>query len=178
MKTARVVVALAFLALTGCGAQEVKEAVVVSDEPPPLPEARNLVAFRVGSQPAGRFLVDTASIAPGADGVTRFVFVMRGSSGAEMASFEGVRCGSNEFRIFATSARGEEWRTLEHGEWRLLDGAVKNWVAFDYGGNDPRSVLAYHYLCNGEAPRVKSEILARLRGKHVDYLDPYHGVSP
>ena len=48
---------------------------------------------------------------------------------------------------------------------------------FDYHGNDPRSTLANDYFCANLAPlRSPEEIIARLRGRHVDYLDPVHGV--
>ena len=145
---------------------------------PALPEERNLVAFRVGARPVGRYLVDSESLAPGEDGVTRFVLVMRSSGGANTATFEGVRCATGERKLYASAAgRDAQWRPLKNGEWRLLDGSIPAYVGFAYNGNDPRAALAYDYLCDGPAARTKKDILARLRGKHVDYLDPGHGLG-
>ncbi|MDR1423316.1 MAG: CNP1-like family protein [Azoarcus sp.] len=145
---------------------------------PALPEAHNLIAFRVGAQPVDRYLVDSESLAPGEDGVTRFVLVLRGSGGASTATFEGVRCATGERKLYASAAgRDTQWRPLKNGEWRLLDGSIHTYVGFDYNGNDPRAVLASDYLCDGTAARAKKDILARLRGKHVDYLDPGHGLG-
>ncbi|MDR3214621.1 MAG: CNP1-like family protein [Azoarcus sp.] len=145
---------------------------------PARPDERNLLAFRVGSQPEGRFFVDPESISRGEDDVIRYVLVMRGSGGASTVTFEGVRCGVRARRLYASLERDGGWRAMKNSAWRDLPVQGSSIVMFGYSGNDPRAVLAYDYLCDGPAPRAREDIIARLRGKRIDYLDPGHGVEP
>lgn len=146
---------------------------------PSRPDERNLLAFRVGSHPVGRFLVDAESLTVGKDGVIRYALVMRGSGGASSATFEGVRCGTSERRLYASLERDGGWRLFKKSAWQPLPFAGSSIVMSGYGGSDPRATLAYSYLCDGPAPRrTREDIVSRLRGKGVDFLDPYHGVEP
>jgi hypothetical protein len=145
---------------------------------PAPPDERKLIAFRVGSQPAGRFLLDGASISTGEDGVIRYVLVARSSGGASTATFEGIRCTTREHRLYASLERDGTWRTLKNSVWRALASSANSFVMFNYNGNDPRATLAHYYLCDGPAPvRTPGEIVNRLRGQHIDYLDPAHGAG-
>ncbi|MDR1227786.1 MAG: CNP1-like family protein [Azoarcus sp.] len=144
---------------------------------PARPDERNLLAFRVGSRSDVRFLLDRASLSIGEDGVIRYVLVMRGSGGASTATFEGIRCGARESKLYASLERNGDWRTFRNSVWRTLAGADSR-VIFGYSGNDPRATLAHDYLCDGPAPaRTPEEIINRLRGQRIDYLDPAHGAG-
>ncbi|MDR1662552.1 MAG: CNP1-like family protein [Azoarcus sp.] len=144
---------------------------------PKPPEERNLLAFRAGSQPLGRFLLDSASLSIGEDGVIRYTLVVRGG-GASAATFEGLRCASRERKLYASLGRDGAWRPLGNSIWRALDGE-NSLAVFRYNGNDPRATLAHDYFCDGPVPaRASEEIIGRLRGKRVDYLDPMSGAGP
>lgn len=146
---------------------------------PSPPDERHLLAFRVGAHPVGRFLLDPESLTVGEDGVIRYTLVMRGSGGASTTTFEGVRCGTRERRLYANLERDGGWRPFKKSAWQPLPVAGSSIAMFAYSGNDPRATLAYGYLCDGSAPRrAREDIIGRLRGKRVDYLDPYHGVEP
>lgn len=185
MKTALACLPLALMPLAasaqdpGDGARKTAGWVEAAYTLPSPPDERNLLAFRVGTHPVGRFLLDSESLAVGEDGVIRYTLVMRGSGGASATTFEGVRCGTRERRLYASLERDGGWRPFKKSAWQPLPVAGSSIVMFAYSGNDPRATLAYGYLCDGPAPRrTREDIISRLRGKRVDYLDPYHGVEP
>jgi hypothetical protein len=63
---------------------------------PAKPDERNLLAFSVNASAPGRFLLDGKSLTVGEDGEIRYVLVARSSSGANNATFEGIRCNTKE----------------------------------------------------------------------------------
>ncbi|MDR0701612.1 MAG: CNP1-like family protein [Azoarcus sp.] len=145
---------------------------------PARPDERKLRAFNVDTHPAGRFLLDSASLSIGKDGVVRYVLVTRGGAGTSVTTFEGIRCDTGESRLYASLERDGSWRTLGNSVWRALASGRSSNI-FGYSGNDPRATLANDYLCDGGAPaRTPEEILARLRGKHIDFTDPIRGTAP
>jgi hypothetical protein len=144
---------------------------------PALPDERNLIAFHVDAQPAGRFSLDSASLSIGEDGVTRYALVTRGD-GASITTFEGIRCDTGEIRLYASLERNGLWRTFRNSAWRAL-AIGRSSSIFGYSGNDPRATLASDYVCDGAASaRTVEEILGRLRGKRVDFIDPVRGIAP
>ncbi|MDR2092165.1 MAG: CNP1-like family protein [Azoarcus sp.] len=183
MKIAPVCLALALAPLAGWaqdnGEGEAGESWREADYVLPAPpDERKLHAFRVDTHPPDRFLLDGASLSIGGDGVVRYVLVTRGSGGASTTTFEGIRCGTGESRLYARLERDGSWRALRNSTWRAL-AVGKSSVIFSYSGNDPRATLANDYLCDGAAPaRTPEEILARLRGKHIDFTDPVRGAVP
>ncbi|MDR0564291.1 MAG: CNP1-like family protein [Azoarcus sp.] len=164
----------ASLMLAAC-ATEVPE--IINPDLPPLPNAGDLAAFRVGSQPLGRFLLDKKNVGIGVDGVVRYVLVMRGSGGASSATFEGIRCKTGEYKLYA-SVGGNDWRPFSDKTWKPIPGRTSyGSLLSGYGGNDPRGVLAEDVLCDGSTTLRRDEIIFRLNGKHVDFLDPSHSVG-
>ena len=70
-----------------------------------------------------RFGVAPASIAIGSDGVVRYVAVARSSAGAVNAIYEGIRCGTGDFRIYARYSPGSGWVPAKETQWRALHDA-------------------------------------------------------
>ena len=136
---------------------------------PPLPQTEHLISYRVGVLPADRFQVDSDSLGVFKGGETRYVLVMRGGDG-EITSitWEGLRCNAGQRTIYAIVEAGR-WHLVPDAEWTSLDGHSGGIARFDYHGSDPRTELASHYLCQGSAPRLKRDILGRLRGGGVDF---------
>jgi len=54
-------------------------------------------------------------------GVVRYVIVMRGSS-AVNASYEGIRCDTAEYRVYARQTAGQPWETVKAGTWQPMRG--------------------------------------------------------
>lgn len=123
------------------------------EEPPPWQEAEvaapawsleALVEFPMEGQGSMRLAIDPSTISFGADGVVRYVFVARSSSGAVNGIFEGIRCQTGEVKQYA------RWDP-DAGQWRATQGA--GWKALDYRGNTRRAMqMAQAGVCNNKAP--------------------------
>jgi hypothetical protein len=135
---------------------------------PDAPGEENLRAFELSPPSANRYLIDTATLTVSADGVIRYVLVVKSSRGAANATFEGLRCATAERRIYASLERGGNWRPFKNGKWSPIG----------QGSHNPRAALAIDYFCDGPVPaRSREEILARFAG-HIDYIDPMRGIQP
>lgn len=66
--------------------------------------------------------VDPATIAVGTDGVVRYVVVMRNASGANMATFEGLRCATDEVKTYARFSSSGQWVVVQVPEWKPING--------------------------------------------------------
>lgn len=111
-----------------------------------------------------RFLLEENSLSVGDDGVVRYVMLARGGGGAENSTFEGIRCETREWRIYATGRPGGQWANARDDSWKpIVDNAY----------NRPRAVLANDYFCDGAVPpRNRDEVLRRLRGIDGGPLKP------
>ncbi len=135
-------------------------------ELPAPPASASLQSFFVSSASPNRFFVDRNSLAVGADGVVRYVLVVRTPGGAENVSFEGIHCQTFSWRIYARGRSNGEWSLLKDDSWRAI---------VDNTYNRERAALFKDYFCDGNAPpRNRDEVLRRLQGK-FDYLDPTKG---
>lgn len=125
-------------------------------ELPGAPQEATLHAIDTGSRSRNSFLIDEDSLSVGADGVVRYVMVVRSVGGAENSTFEGIRCETRSWRTYATGRPGGEWAGARDADWRpIVDNAY----------NRPRAVLASNYFCDGSVPpRSRDEVLRRLRG--------------
>jgi len=97
---------------------------------PAYPKRENLIEFVVSAASSFRFFVDQASLAVGKDGVIRYTLVARSPAGVENVSYEGIRCKSGTYKVYALGRedgkwieRGSDWRPIEpkgaHG-WHLV----------------------------------------------------------
>lgn len=87
---------------------------------PAFPVQKNLIEFPVSAASSFRFFVDATSLSVGKDRVVRYTLVARSGAGAENISFEGIRCATAMYRIYATghadgtwSSRPTDWRTID-----------------------------------------------------------------
>jgi hypothetical protein len=89
---------------------------------PAAPKNENLVEFYVSAATTNHFFVDAATLLVGGDGIVRYTLVVRTAGGATNTTFEGMRCSTGEYRVFAsaradgawTKARSETWRPIEN----------------------------------------------------------------
>jgi hypothetical protein len=98
---------------------------------PAYPARERLIAFDAGGGLDFSFFIDPATVSVGKDGVVRYGLVARSAGGAENVRFEGLRCATAEYRIYAVgrpdgswSARANEWRPFERGAARSVHGAL------------------------------------------------------
>jgi hypothetical protein len=86
--------------------------------PPPLRMER-LIPLEM-PQSTLRFGVDPASVSLGTDGVVRYVVVARSNTGTVNAFFEGIRCSTAEFRVYARHTPDSGWVPVKDVLWRPL----------------------------------------------------------
>ena len=106
--------------------------------PPAFPRERDLIPFFVSAVSRFDFFVDAASIDPGAGGVVRYVLVAGSRQGVRTVNFEGIRCQTGEYRIYATGTTEGKW-IRRPGPWRAIKA-----------GNDAdrwHETLAIEYFC-------------------------------
>ena len=109
---------------------------------PPFPKDEDLVEFEVDGAPNVRAYVDRTAIGAGTpDGVVRYVMVVRTSGGATNVSYEGLRCDTNEYRIYATGTLEKAWAKARSSEWRKFKIH-----------NRPQRSLANYYFCPNFTP--------------------------
>jgi hypothetical protein len=133
----------------------------VQEAPPAFPEEANLREFYVSGATRHRFFIDQASLQPGQDGVVRYVLVIRSEGGATNISFEGIRCATHEFKIYAIGRQDRNWSTPRQSPWRLIENKPMN---------RQHAALSRELFCpNGLAIRSAAEGREALRmGKHPD----------
>jgi hypothetical protein len=114
---------------------------------PPLERSR-LVEVKLDMSPNTdfRYYVDWGSVSAGEDRIVRYVLVARSASGAENLSFEGIRCQSREYRVYAVGKPEGGWAGRP-SEWRPIP---RQW-------NSSQASLARQYFCPGRAAIKTSE---------------------
>jgi hypothetical protein len=124
------------LALAGCGTSQQpgaksdwekanEEKLAAADKaaaanavPTPPSKRGELIEYAVSGLGEFRFFVDALSVSVDEEGVVRYVLVARSRDGVENVSFEGMRCSTNEYRIYALNREGAwvgrptDWRTM------------------------------------------------------------------
>ena len=88
---------------------------------PPAPEwsGKNLIDADLPGRNV-RVGIDPATITPDIKtGIVRYVAVARGVS-AVNASYEGIRCATGEWRVYARQIPGEEWQPSSSGWQEML----------------------------------------------------------
>lgn len=93
---------------------------------PAFPRQENLIEFYVSATASNRFLIDATSLSVGPDGVVRYALVVNTAGGATNISFEGIRCGSGEYKIFATGRNDGTWARARADAWRAIENKPIN----------------------------------------------------
>lgn len=122
---------------------------------PPYPRDENLVEFDVSSATRNRHFVDTASISVGADQVVRYTVVVKAAGGAKNVSFEGMRCGTGERRLYAYGHSGGSWSKARHGGWER--------VKFSSLLSYHKALFEDHFCRDGITVRNAAEAVRNLR---------------
>ena len=84
---------------------------------PPAYDPARLIALEMPRASSIRAGIDPQTIQVGTDGVIRYVVVMRGPA-AQTASFEGLRCATGEYRVYARRNSDEAWADTTDEPWR------------------------------------------------------------
>ena len=139
MKTALALVAA--LCLAACGSsshtqsdwERQNEATLAKEKqesaplppPPAFPRRENLIEFEVAGVPSSfRYFIDGASLQVGKEKerIINYVLVARSSAGVENVTFEGLRCATTEYRVYALGQANGTWGGRP-SDWRVITSA-------------------------------------------------------
>ena len=87
---------------------------------PAFPRRGDLVEFDAGSATSFQFFIDGKSLSIGDDGVIRYTLIARSQSGAESVSYEGMRCKTGMYRVYALGHSDGSWRERP-SDWKPID---------------------------------------------------------
>lgn len=97
-------------------------------EPPAFPADETLVEIYVSPVATNKYYIDATSLAPGKDGVVRYVMVVRTSGGATNVSFEGIHCAERKWKHYASGRNDKTWTKAQAArqEWRQIENKPLN----------------------------------------------------
>jgi hypothetical protein len=119
--------------------------------PPPPLRLEGLIGLDLPGS-ALRFAVDPRSITIGADGIVRYVVVATSTSGAVNGIYEGVKCSSGEFKVYARHTPGAGWVVTKDSPWRS---------AYDNGIPRHTLIVARTGACQGHSANTSVEQIVR-----------------
>jgi len=135
---------------------------------PAYPKDADLIEFPVSSGVTFRFFIDAASLSVADDGIVRYTLVARSPTGVANVSFEGIRCTTKSFKVFARGSGGN-WSRRE-SEWQeIQERTVQRW----------HNVLYWEFLCPRHRPieTVAEGVNALRRGIHPGLALPFQGIN-
>jgi hypothetical protein len=89
------------------------------------PNKAATIPFYVSQGTVFKFSIDTDSILIGADGITRYIVIITSPSGSQQIQYEGIRCDSNQWRLYGTFDNGT-WKENPLGSWNKIQSKVVN----------------------------------------------------
>ena len=114
--------------------------------PPPAYATSGLIEIERSRGASVKLGVDPKTISISHDtGIVRYVVVAQGPS-AVNATYEGIRCATGEFRVYAHQSQGNPWTSYEDSSWRSMRGQSSVIVQHPYW-------LARNGMCNGTVLR-------------------------
>ena len=93
---------------------------------PAFPQEANLREFYVSATTTHKYFIEVATLSVGKDGVVRYALVIRTSGGATNITYEGMRCESGEFKIYATGHGDGTWSAVRRSIWRRIENKPTN----------------------------------------------------
>ena len=90
--------------------------------PPPAYSSSKLIDIEMPRSSSVRMGIDPETISINHEtGIVRYVVVARGPS-AVNASYEGIRCATGEYRVYARQVQGNPWSPSGENDWKSMRG--------------------------------------------------------
>jgi hypothetical protein len=114
--------------------------------PPPAYSTSGLVEIEMPRGSSVKMGVDPSTITINlATGIVRYVVVAHGPS-AVNASYEGIRCATGEYKVYARQTQGNPWSPSDEDRWKAMRGQTGVVVSYPYR-------LARDGMCVGNSVR-------------------------
>ncbi|MBI3899199.1 MAG: hypothetical protein HY308_13010 [Gammaproteobacteria bacterium] len=123
---------------------------------PAYPDASNLAQVPVEKSAGIAIDIDRTSVSLGQDGVVRFAVVVQSARGARNVFYEGMRCGSAQYKIYAIGTSEQKFRAVQNPRWAPIA---------EEGPNAFRDLLRDYHICHRGSPRSPQEILRSLTAR-------------
>jgi hypothetical protein len=122
------------------------------------------LTFKVRNVGRHRFAIDPASVTQGSDGIVRYSLLVRTTGGVDNITYEGIRCATNTWKLYAIGRDNGDWSPLPAPVWRPIVTA---------GLNAVRYTLSADYACDrdGVPFRNAEMVAARIRASNEGRLD-------
>ncbi|HYJ19915.1 MAG TPA: CNP1-like family protein [Burkholderiales bacterium] len=108
---------------------------------PSYPGDASLIEFRLRGATKHLYFIDRDSLSLGEDRVVRYTIVIKTAGGSTNVSYEGMRCKTSEYKVYAFGTRDGKWVQARDPEWKAVGATAGN---FHFG-------LWVDYLCNSES---------------------------
>ncbi len=127
---------------------------------PSYPQDSGLLEFLPRRNSANHFYIDRDSISIGADRVVRYSAVIKSASGALNTSYEGLRCKTSEYKVYAFGVENGTWAKVPDVQWRKIPRM----------NGDFRFTLYKDYFCDlaAIAGRNEKDLIANLTGNPLN----------
>ena len=100
--------------------------------PPPVYSTSRLIDIEMPRSATVRMGIDPETITINHDtGIVRYVVVARGPS-AVNATYEGIRCATGEYRVYARQVQGNPWTPSGEDDWKSMRGQTSVMVQHPY----------------------------------------------
>jgi hypothetical protein len=114
------------------------------------------LTFKVKQVGRHEYAIDPNSISQGGDGIVRYALLIRTTGGVDNVSFEGIRCITAEWKMYATGRDNGAWTRSPGPVWRPIS---------EVGLNAVRFTLFKDYVCDrdGVPFRNAQVVVTRIR---------------
>lgn len=112
--------------------------------------------FKVKQLGRHEYAIDPNSVSQGGDGIVRYSVLIRTTGGVDNVSYEGIRCVTGEWKMYATGRDNGGWSRSPGPVWRPIS---------EVGLNAVRFTLFKDYVCDrdGVPFRNAQVVIARIR---------------
>ncbi len=152
------------LAAVSAGAQTPVEAPEWAEEetpPPPAYSKDALIAIEMPSHVTLKVGIDPETVTIGAaDGVVRYVVVMRNTSGSVSAAYEGILCSSGEVKTYARMGANGSWITIDKPQWKPMTDNLPSRHAY---------AIAKQGGCDGRTSNRREDTIRALKRRQKAY---------
>jgi hypothetical protein len=121
---------------------------------PGAPRETSQTRLELGPTARHEYFLDRDSISAGGDGVVRYTLIVRAAAGGRTVNFEGMRCASGEWKLYAFGRPDGSWSRNKHAAWTLIK---------DRENAGYHRELFAHYFCTVDGPADMKIITKALR---------------
>jgi CNP1-like family protein len=132
---------------------------------PAYPKDGDLIAFNKHSGAENSFFIDAGSIAVEQPGVIRYTLVIKSSNGVTNVTYEGMRCDTREYRVYALGRSDRTWAQARFTKWEKVQYKSIN---------NHRNVLYADFFCpKKKAVATAGEAINALREGFNPQAEPH-----